>query len=101
MDDNARLHRARIVTAYKQQESIDGIFWPAMSPDMNPIEHVCNAIGRNLNRRNQACQNLQELRATIVLEWHRFPLANLRRLVHSMRHRVRELYWKRGGYTTY
>ena len=101
IDDNARPHRARIVTAYRQQESIDSIFWPAMSPDMNPIEHVWDAIGRNLNRRNPACQNLQELRAAIVLEWQRFPLANLRRLVHSMRRRVRELYRKRGGYTSY
>lgn len=101
MDDNARPHRARIVTAYKQQEAIDTIFWPAMSPDMNPIEHVWDAIGRNLNHRNPVCQNLVELSAAILDEWQRYPQAKLRRLVHSMRRRVRELYRKSGGYTSY
>lgn len=101
MDDNARPHRARIVTAYKEQEGIDTIFWPAMSPDMNPIEHVWDFIGRNLNRRDPPCQNLAELRAAIVDEWRQFPQEKLRRLVHSMPRRVRELHRKRGGCTRY
>jgi hypothetical protein len=40
MDDNARPHRARIVQHFLQQEAVQTIPWPAMSPDMNPIEHV-------------------------------------------------------------
>ena len=38
--DNARPHRARIVHHFLQQEAVQTIPWPAMSPDMNPIEHV-------------------------------------------------------------
>ena len=38
MDDNARPHRARIVQHFLQQEAVQTIPWPAMSPDMNPIE---------------------------------------------------------------
>jgi hypothetical protein len=38
--DNARPHRARIVQHFLQQEAVQTIPWPAMSPDMNPIEHV-------------------------------------------------------------
>lgn len=101
MDDNARPHRARIVTEYKEQESIDTIFWPSMSPDMNPIEHVWDTIGRNLNRRDPPLQNLGDLRVAIVDEWNRFPQLKFRRLVQSMRRRVMELYRKRGGYTSY
>jgi hypothetical protein len=44
MDDNARPHRARIVQHFLQQEAV-----PAMSPDMNPTEHVWNFIGRKIN----------------------------------------------------
>jgi hypothetical protein len=33
------------VNQNKQQEAIDTIPWPAMSPDMNPIEHVWDCIG--------------------------------------------------------
>ena len=68
MDDNARPHRARIVNQYKQHEAIDTIPWPAMSPDMNPIEHVWNYIGQRLNHRNPQCQNLAELRTAMVEE---------------------------------
>jgi hypothetical protein len=40
MDDNARPHRSRVVTAYIQSEAVTSIPWPAgplmMSPDLNP-----------------------------------------------------------------
>jgi transposase len=40
MDDNARPHRARVVTDYLRDESIITHPWPVRSPDLNPIEHV-------------------------------------------------------------
>jgi hypothetical protein len=36
MDDNAKLHIARIVREFRQQEAIDTFQWPAISPDMHP-----------------------------------------------------------------
>ena len=82
MDDNARPHRA-------------------MSPDMNPIEHLWDDIGRKINDRFPACQNLQELCDALVQEWQSLPLRTLRHLVQSIRRRVDELFRKRGGYTHY
>jgi hypothetical protein len=55
-------HRTQIASDYLHQESIDSIQWPAMSPDMNSIEHLWDDIGRKINDRVPACQNLQELR---------------------------------------
>lgn len=101
MDDNARPHRARIVQDYLQQEQIQRLPWPAMSPDMNPIEHVWDYLGRKLNARNPKCQNIQELRNALVQEWQLYPQQKLRRLIHGMRRRVQELYRVRGGYTHY
>jgi hypothetical protein len=40
MDDNAKPHRSRTVTAYLQSEAVTSVPWPAMSPDLNPIEHI-------------------------------------------------------------
>jgi hypothetical protein len=37
MDDNARPHRSRAVTAYLQSEAVTSVSWPAMSPNLNPI----------------------------------------------------------------
>ncbi|GFV88628.1 transposable element Tcb1 transposase [Trichonephila clavipes] len=39
-DDNARPHRAFIMDAYLEQETILPIQWSARSPDLNPTEHV-------------------------------------------------------------
>ena len=102
MDDNASPHRARIVQHFfLQQEAVQTIPWPAMSPDMNPIEHIWDFIGRKINQRNPKCQNVDELRTAILQEWQQFAQERLRRLVRSMTRRATELNNNRGGYTRY
>jgi hypothetical protein len=49
-----------------QQEAVQTIPWPAMSPDMNPIDHVWDFIARKINQRNPKCQNIDELRTAIL-----------------------------------
>jgi hypothetical protein len=61
--------RALIAQHFLQQEAVQTIPWPAMSPDMNPIEHVWNFIGRNINQHYPKCQNIDELRTAILQEW--------------------------------
>ena len=73
MDDNARPRRVRIVQHLLQQEAVQTIPWPAMSPDMNPIEHVWAFIGRKINQRNPKCQNIDKLRTAFLQEWQQFP----------------------------
>jgi transposase len=51
MDDNARPHRSRAVTAYLQSEAVTSVPWPAMSPDFNPIEHIWDMLGRRILAR--------------------------------------------------
>ena len=46
MDDNAKPHRSRAVTAYLQSKAMTSLPWPAMSLDFNPMEHVWDMLGR-------------------------------------------------------
>ena len=45
MDDHARPHRARVVTEFLEGHGIERMEWPARSPDLNQIEHVCDMMG--------------------------------------------------------
>jgi hypothetical protein len=53
---------------FLQQEAVQTIPWPAMSPDINHIEHVWDFIGRKIYQRNPKCQHIDELRAAILQE---------------------------------
>nr|KAG5698565.1 hypothetical protein BaRGS_027076 [Batillaria attramentaria] len=57
MDDNARPHRARIVDQYLEEESME----PARSPDLNPIGHVWDMIGRAVRARVNPPRTLAQL----------------------------------------
>ncbi|GFT15750.1 transposable element Tcb2 transposase [Trichonephila clavipes] len=46
MDDNFRPHCANLVEDFLFEEGIVRMEWPVCSPDMNPIEHVWDALGR-------------------------------------------------------
>jgi hypothetical protein len=101
MDDNAGPHRNRIVQHFLQQEAVETIPWPTMSPYMNPIEHVWYFIGRKIYQRNTKCKHIDELWSAILEEWQLFPQERLRRIVWSMTRRVIELHNKRGGHFRY
>ncbi|GFS55684.1 DUF1758 domain-containing protein [Trichonephila clavipes] len=51
MDDNCRPHHANLVEDFLFEEGIVRMEWPACSPDMNPIEHVFDALGRRFADR--------------------------------------------------
>jgi transposase len=69
MDDNARHHRALVVTDYLRDESIPTLPWPARSPDLNPIEHIWDIIGRRVRERTPPIHTLNELEQTLHQEW--------------------------------
>ncbi|GFX56277.1 transposable element Tcb2 transposase [Trichonephila clavipes] len=84
MDDNSRPHRANLVEDFLFEERIVQMEWPACSPDMNPIEHVWDALGRRVAGREPPPQTLQELERALLEEWDRIPQLVINSLIDSM-----------------
>ena len=101
MDDNARPHRARIVDQYLDNESIERMDWPARSPDLNPIEHVWDMLGKAVRARENQPQTLVQLGQALQEEWDRIPQQRIRNLIGSMRRRCQAIIEMRGGHTRY
>lgn len=38
-EDNAKPHTATVCKVYRERKNITRLYWPARSPDLNPIEH--------------------------------------------------------------
>lgn len=100
-DDNARPHRATIINDYKTAENITSLPWPSLSPDLNPIEHLWDELGRRVRAREPAVSTLAELRNALLEEWDQIPRVRRMRLVSSMIKRCEVVIKQDGGYTPY
>ena len=85
--DTARLHTARATTQFLALQNFNVIDWPACSPDMNPIEHIWDALDRRIRQRGPIA-NLQQLEVTLVQEWNNLPQHIIQTVVRSMRRRI-------------
>ncbi|GFW65763.1 DDE_3 domain-containing protein [Trichonephila clavipes] len=65
--DNARPHTARLFQQCLQ--GYDVLPWPDRLPDLSPIEHVCDALGRQL----QPSRDTGELTAQMQRLWQDLP----------------------------
>ena len=98
--DNAQPHVARICTKFLEAENVPVLPWPAYSPDMSPIEHVWDALGRHVRQRVPVHANIQQLRTAIEEEWDNIPQAT-DSLINSMQRRCVTLHEANDGHTRY
>lgn len=99
--DNAPPHTARMTRQHLQQNNVNVLPWPALSPDMSPIEHVWSELKTRIERRRNPPQTLRDLRAAAIQEWQNFPQVQIRRKIDSMFQRCRALVAANGGHTRF
>ncbi|KFM59437.1 Transposable element Tc1 transposase, partial [Stegodyphus mimosarum] len=93
--DNARPHTARIVKSFFAAQQVQLLPWPACSPDMSPIEHVWDVIGRRLARDPRPVASADELWIVV-----RRPVAGRQRVTASAEDRYIAIVAKRNRRTT-
>ncbi|UYV72004.1 hypothetical protein LAZ67_9001533 [Cordylochernes scorpioides] len=83
--DNARPHTARI--SQQALQDVQMLPWPPYSPDLSPIEHVWDIIGRRLHALPQP-RSEDELWQMVEREWRAIPQDDIRTLIDSLPRRV-------------
>ena len=96
-----RSHVANVVQQYLEEVDIAVMEWPAQSPDLNPIEHVWDLIGRAVRSRNMTFHTLRELSDAVTEEWDNIPQEVVQNLIASMPERMQCVIRARGGNTRY
>lgn len=99
-DDNARPHRAAVVEDFHER-NMDYVHmgWPSRSPDLNPIEHAWDLLGRAVKMKSPS--SLEELKLALMEEWANLPQARIRKIIRSMRRRCQCVIDADGGPTRY
>lgn len=101
MQDNARPHTANITRRFFQRNNITLLRHPAMSPDLNPIEHAWDILGRRLRQNYPNLNNLPALEDALIRVWRQIPQRMIRNCISNMRERLQAVIRSRGGNTRY
>ena len=83
MHDNAGPHVARICRQSLNRNDVNVLPWPAVSPDINWIEHSWDCLGRKVRARGNV-HNLRDPENALIQEWNNIPNVVIRRYVRSM-----------------
>ncbi|GFW08799.1 transposable element Tcb2 transposase [Trichonephila clavipes] len=87
MDANATCHRTLAVQDCLDSAGIQRLLWPVRSPDLNPIENVWDALGRQVAGRNYHPTNKNTLIRALTEEWDKLPQQLLDNVVQSKKKR--------------
>lgn len=99
--DNARAHTAVMTRDFLQMNNVLVLPWPARSPDLSPIEHVWDMMGRRLQHLRRPPNTLVELRQQVEIAWNEIPQEDIDSLISGMPRRTAECIRVRGDATHY
>ncbi|GFV95277.1 transposable element Tcb1 transposase [Trichonephila clavipes] len=92
---NARPHTARV--SQDCLHTVTTLPWPAPSPDLSPIEHIWDPLGRRVEHPT----SLNELEARLQQIWNEMSQDIIQNLYASMPNRIASYIRANGGSTGY
>ncbi|MBM6387041.1 MAG: transposase [Paenibacillus sp.] len=101
-EDGATCHTGNYARWWKESHQIrDFEYWPAQSPDLNPIEHIWHSLEMLIEKRRTSIHNMNDLKADLEEERRRMDIEFAQRLVASMSRRCQAVIVAKGGPTKY
>jgi transposase len=99
MQDGASSHTARATKQALHERAIRLLWWPANSPDLNPIENVWRLLKSRVQRRFPTTK--QELITAIKEEWEIINVRDIQKYCTNMGERCQAVLQARGGHTPF
>ena len=97
--DNDPKHTSKSTQEWMRRKCWTVLKWPAMSPDLNPIEHLWKELKLAVGRRHPS--NLRELEQFAQEEWAELPVEKWRNLIQSYRKHLTAVIASKGCATKY
>ncbi|GFX43524.1 transposable element Tcb2 transposase [Trichonephila clavipes] len=101
MDDNAPCHLTVAAEQLLESEDIERMYCPARSPNLNPLEHVWDLLGKCLAARTLPPVTIRKLRLALQDEWAAMPQQLIDTLILSMGRRCETCLAVRGDHIPY
>jgi hypothetical protein len=95
------MYKARSIEKWFGEFGVEELDWPSQSPDLNPIEHLCDELEHRPRARPNRPTSVPNLTNTLVVEWKQVPAAIFQHLVESLPRRVGAVIAAKGGSTPY
>jgi hypothetical protein len=100
MQDGATCHTAAGTMTWLTANNVDVLpWWPANSPDLNPIENVWAWMERKLRKR--VCRTDDELWGAVKAAWDEVPMTLVKSLYESVPGRLKKVRKNQGRIIKY
>jgi len=99
--DNAPIYTARKTKDFRAASKKPLLQWPAISPDLNPIEDLWGILSNKVYKNDRQFDTVKILKKALIKEWDQINTTTLQNLTTSMPNRINKIFIKKGKHINY